>query len=531
MTSPLKPTDRVDAALAAQRSLARRGRELLDPNRKRWSRRAGGEATAPGRVERTGVLARKNVLLVLVCMAQFMIVLDISIVNVALPSIHRSLSFSPTGLQWVVNAYTLTFAGFLMLGGRACDLLGRRRMFLVGTAAFALASLICAGASSRGLLLGARGLQGLAGAVVSPATLAILTTSFADGAERDRALGIWAAMSGLGASAGALFGGLLTSAVGWQSIFLVNVPIGLIVVAVGRRVITEGRRDVERHFDVAGALLVTLGLIAIVYGIVRSTSLGWLTAGVLGPVAGGLATLALFTFVEHRVARVPLVPLAIFRRRQLRSANLVILLLYGALFAMFFFVTLYMQQVLHYSALRAGLGFLPMTLGVFVASNIAPRVIARLGARHTVTLGMISAALGMACFTGIHPGASYAAVILPGSVLSAAGLGLALVSATVAAVQGIPAHEAGLASGLVNSSRFIGGALGLAALSTLAAAQTHAAIAHGSAYGQALTDGYGAAFRAGAIVCAIGAVIAATLIRPNARSERGTPALAPDPAS
>jgi EmrB/QacA subfamily drug resistance transporter len=478
---------------------------------------------------RTGLLSPRNLLLVLVCMAQFMIVLDVSIVNVALPSIRNDLHFSTTGLQWVVSAYTLTFAGFLMLGGRMSDLLGHRRMFLIGTTAFAVTSLVCAVASSRGLLLGARGLQGLAGAVVSPATLAILTTSFADGPERNRAVGIWGAMSGLGASAGALLGGVLTATVGWQSIFLVNVPIGIVVVLAGRRVITEGRRQQERHFDVLGAVLITLGLLGVVYGIVRSTSLGWVSMGALGPIITGLAMLALFAFVEHRVARAPLVPLSIFRRSQLRAANLIILLLYAALFSTFYFVTLYMQQVLHYSALRAGLGFLPMTLGVFAASRLAPSAISRFGARGTVTAGMLSAAAGMALFTGVHPHAGYLVVLLPGSLLAAAGMGLALVSATVAAVQGVPTEESGLASGLVNSSRFIGGALGLAALSTLAASQTHTAIAAGSTGFQALTDGYGIAFRAATVICVIGAALAAGLLRQAKPAIRANASVASEP--
>jgi EmrB/QacA subfamily drug resistance transporter len=465
-----------------------------------------------------------NLLLVLVCMAQFMIVLDVSIVNVALPSIRNDLHFSTTGLQWVVSAYTLTFAGFLMLGGRMSDLLGHRRMFLIGTAAFALTSLICAAAPSRGLLLGARGMQGLAGAVVSPATLAILTTSFAEGAARNRAVGIWGAMSGLGASAGALMGGVLTATVGWQAIFLVNVPIGIVVIVAGRRVIAEGVRKAERNFDVLGAILITLGLLGVVYGIVRSNSLGWGSPGALVPIFGGLATLALFALVEHRVARAPLVPLAIFRRSQLRAANLVILLLYGALFSMFYFVTLYMQQVLHYSPLRAGLGFLPMTLGVFASSKLAPRAISRFGARRTVSAGMVSAAAGMCWFSFLEPHASYLLLILPGGLLAAAGMGLALVSGTVAAVQGVPSEESGLASGLVNSSRFIGGALGLAALSTLAASHTHTAIAAGTGVAQALTDGYGSAFRAGAAICLIGAAVAAALIRQAKPAVRVSPA-------
>jgi EmrB/QacA subfamily drug resistance transporter len=456
---------------------------------------------------------RSNLLLAVVSLAQFMVVLDVSIVNVALPSIRTDLGFSATGLQWVVNAYTLTFAGFLMLGGRASDLLGRRRMFVVGTSLFALASLVCAAASSQGLLVGARALQGIGGAIVSPATLAVITSSFPEGLERNRALGVWAATAGLGASAGVLLGGVLTESVSWQSIFLVNVPVGLALVVAGRAVIAEGRRDGERHFDVTGAALITLGLVGLVYGIVRSDALGWGSPGVLVPIAAGLATLALFAFVEQRVARAPLVPLAIFRRAQLSAANVVVLLLYAAMFSMFFFVTLYLQQVLHYSALGAGAAFLPTTLGIATASSLAPRVLARLGPRHTMTVGMLLVALGLAWYSGLSPDSSYLAVVLPGSVLTAAGVGLALVSATIVSVQGVPASQSGLASGLLNSARLMGGALGLAALSTVAASSTHAALVAGSGPAQALTDGYGSALRVGALVGLAGAAIAAAIIR------------------
>jgi EmrB/QacA subfamily drug resistance transporter len=457
--------------------------------------------------------ARKRWILVLTCLAQFMVILDISVVNVALPSIRTDLGFSAVDLQWVVNAYTLTFAGFLMLGGRASDLLGRRRMFVAGTSLFALASLVCAAASSQGLLVGARALQGIGGAIVSPATLAIITSSFPEGLERNRALGVWAATAGLGASAGVLLGGVLTESVSWQSIFLVNVPVGLALVVAGRAVIAEGRRDGERHFDVTGAALITLGLVGLVYGIVRSDALGWGSPGVLGPIAAGLATLALFAFVEQRVARAPLVPLAIFRRAQLSAANVVVLLLYAAMFSMFFFVTLYLQQVLHYSALGAGAAFLPTTLGIATASSLAPRVLARLGPRHTMTVGMLLVALGLAWYSGLSPDSSYLAVVLPGSVLTAAGVGLALVSATIVSVQGVPASQSGLASGLLNSARLMGGALGLAALSTVAASSTHAALVAGSGPAQALTDGYGSALRVGALVGLAGAAIAAAIIR------------------
>ena len=455
----------------------------------------------------------RTLLLVVVCLAQFMVVLDVSIVNIALPSIRTDLGFSTTGLQWVINTYTLAFAGFLMLGGRAADLLGRRRMFLVGTGLFTLASLVCAASSSQGVLLGARAFQGLGGAVISPATLAIVMTSFPEGRERTRALGVWAAMAGLGASTGAVLGGLLTQSVSWESIFLINVPIGIGVLAVGRGVIAEGRRAGERHFDVAGATLVTAGLVALVYGIVRSDGLGWGAPGVLAPIGAGLALLALFAFVEQRVARAPLVPLSIFRRGQLTAANVVVLLLYAGLFSTFFFVTLYLQQVEHYSALQAGVAFLPTTLGIAVASTLADRVITVLGPRMTLTAGMLSTAASMVWYSTLSPGDAYLALMLPASILMAAGVGLSLVSATVVAVQGVPREQSGLASGLLNSSRFIGGALGLAALSTIAESHTHAALAAGTAPARALTDGYGAAFVVAAIACVVAAALAAAFIR------------------
>jgi EmrB/QacA subfamily drug resistance transporter len=309
-----------------------------------------------------------------------MVILDVSIVNVALPSIRGGLHFGTTGLQWVVNAYTITFGGFLLLGGRLADLLGRRRVFFAGTALFSFGSLLCAFASSRGLLIGARGLQGLGGAVLSPASLSIITTSFAEGRERNRALGVWGAMAGLGGASGALLGGLLTQGFGWPAIFLINVPIGAAVIFAGRRIVPESRReDIHRHFDVAGAVLVTTGLVVAVYGIVRSESLGWGATGVLGPLAIATALLALFALVEGRFAPAPLLPLSVMRMPRLRAANIVIALLYSGVFSMWFFLTLYMQQVLGYSALRAGLAFMPMTLSVATAAAFAPRLVARFG--------------------------------------------------------------------------------------------------------------------------------------------------------
>ena len=475
-------------------------------------------------VTATRSLARRNSngLLVLVCLAQYMVILDVSIVNVALPAIRGDLGFSTTGLQWVVNAYTLTFAGFLMLGGRASDLLGRRRVFLGGAAVFVAASLICAVAGSQGVLLGARALQGVGAAIISPASLAIITTSFAEGRDRNRALGVWGAMAGLGGSSGVLLGGALTQGVGWPAIFLINVPIGLTVLVLGPRLVPEGRAaGVRKHFDAAGAVLVTGGLTALVYGIVRTDTLSWGAPGVLAPLALGVVLLAAFALVEGRLSPDPLMPLRIFRMPRLRSANLVIILLYSGFFAMWFFLSLYLQQVHHDGALETGLAFLPMTLTIVAASSLAPRLVARFGIRNVLTTGMLSAGAGLALLTGLEPGSSYAAHFLPGGVLAAAGLGLSLVPATIAAVQGVPAAESGLASGVLNTSRLVGGALGLAVLTTLATSRTDSKLAAGVETLQAHTDGYRLAFAVGAFLCLLGAIAAATLMGRRAEAPAG----------
>jgi EmrB/QacA subfamily drug resistance transporter len=445
-----------------------------------------------------------------------MVILDVSIVNVALPAIRSGLGFSTTGLQWVVNAYTLTFAGFLLLGGRASDLLGRRRVFLAGTVLFTAASLVCALAGSPAVLLGARAIQGIGGAVISAASLAIITTSFDEGASRNRALGVWGALGGLGATSGVLLGGVLTQGLGWPAIFVINVPIGAAVILYGRRIVPEGRSVLDHgHFDFSGAILVTAGMVALVYGIVRSDVLGWGAAGVLGPLAAGVALLAAFVLVESKLAKAPLMPLGIFRLRLLRSANLVILLLYSAIFAMWFFVSLYMQQDLHHDAIVTGLAFLPMTLAVAFAATLAPRLVRRVGARAVLTAGMLSATAGLALLTGVRPHGTYLAQVLPGGLLSAFGLGLALVPATIVAVQGVPAATSGLASSLLNTSRLVGGALGLAALTTIATSRAHAQVAQGVSATLAQTDGYQLAFAVGAGLCLIGAIAAVVLLRPG----------------
>jgi EmrB/QacA subfamily drug resistance transporter len=456
-----------------------------------------------------------NALLIVVCLAQFMVILDVAIVNVALPSMRAGLHFSTTGLQWVVNAYTLTFAGFLMLGGRSADLLGRRRVFLAGVALFSLSSLLCALADSRGLLIGARALQGFAGAVLSPATLSIITSSLPEGRERNRGLAAWGAVGGLGASSGALLGGVLTQAFGWPAIFAVNVPLGALVVLFGLRVIpahlpAAGRR----HFDVTGAVLVTAALVSVTFGIVRTDTLGWASPGVLLPLIGGLVLLAAFLLVEARFAQEPLVPLSIFRIGHLRAANSVVLLLYASQFPSWFFLTLYLQQVLHYSAIEAGLGFLPMTLSIFAASTLAPRVVARFGPRRVITAGMLTAAVGLMLLSDVAPGGTYVSDVLAGAFLSALGMGFTLVPATIVAMQGVEGRQSGVASGLLNTSRLVGGALGLAVLSTIAAGQTGAA--GGSA--PAVTNGFELAFHVAAVIALAGAAIAGFLLREPAAS-------------
>jgi EmrB/QacA subfamily drug resistance transporter len=474
-----------------------------------------------------------NALLAVVCLGQFMVILDVSIVNVALPSIKDALGFSTNGLQWVLNGYTLTFAGFLLLGGRAADLFGRRRMFYAGTLLFSGASLLCAIAPTSEALIGARAIQGIGGAVLSPATLAIITTSFDEGAPRNRALGAWGAVGAIGATSGVLLGGVLTEAFSWPAIFVINIPIGLAIVLFSTRLIPEGRSEVEnRHFDLPGAVLVTLGMTALTYGIVTTDRLGWSSLGVLGPAATGAALLVAFGLYEQSLTRhpqrVPLMPLSVFRLRNLRAANLVIFLLYAAIFGFWFFQSLYMQGTLHYSALETGIAFVPMTAAVFTGASLAPRLARLIGPRWVLAGGMLSATVGEFLLTSVHPGGSYAANVLPGGVLGALGLGLALVPATIVAVQGVPRAVSGLASGVLNTSRFIGAALGLAVLSTLAAHHTSAEVDSGTSAAKALTDGFQLQFRIGAIFCLVGAVAAVVLLRPQRADEAEVAARMPE---
>ena len=447
--------------------------------------------------------------LILACLAQFMVILDVSVVNVALPAIHRALRFSEQDLQWVVNAYTVTFAGFLLLGGRAADLLGRRRVFIAGLMLFSLASLAGGIATSQGILIAARAAQGLGGAVVAPASLSILTTTFAEGPARNRALGAWGAMGAAGGSAGVLLGGILTDLIGWRWVLFVNVPIGLAAAVLTARYISRDHgMGPKRGFDLSGALSATVGLSVLVLGIVRTDVTGWGSAQALALIGAGAVLLALFVTIEGR-ARSPLMPLRIYASRTLSAANGVVLLIGGATFGMWFFVSLYLQQVLGYSPIRAGLAFLPMTIAIAVGSTMASRAIARFSTKPMLVAGMLAQTVGLLMFARLPVDGHYASDVLLPSLLVAAGIGLAYVPATIAAVAGVAPEEAGLASGLVNTSRLFGGALGLAILTAFATARTNAHHAVGvAATHAALTSGFHLAFVVAAGFALAGGVVA-----------------------
>jgi len=458
---------------------------------------------------------RRWIALALLAMAQFVVVLDASIVNVALPTIGESLSFSADNLSWVVNAYVLTFGGFLLLGGRLADLLGRRRVFMGGLILFALASLAGGFADSDGVLIAARAVQGLGAALLSPAALSIVTTTFRDGAERNKALGVWGAVAGAGGAAGVLLGGVLTEYLGWEWVLWVNVPIGIAAAALAPSLIAESRSDSEtRAFDLAGAVSVTAGLSLLVYGLVEAPDAGWGSGQTIGLLAGALALLGIFIAVELRSAA-PLVPFRIFRLRTLTGANVVGILTGASLFSMFFFISLYMQNVLGYSAIKAGLSYLPLAVTIIIAAGVASTLVTRIGFKPILVAGMGLIAAGLFWFGQISPGGGFLTDVLGPSLLAAVGLGFAFVPQTIAAVSGVKANEAGLASGLINTSQQVGGALGLAVLSTVAFPQIEDAAvqAGGPPTPAMLTDGYSEAFMVGAGIALLGVVAALTLIR------------------
>jgi EmrB/QacA subfamily drug resistance transporter len=449
--------------------------------------------------------------LLLSCLAQFMVILDVSVVNVALPAIRHGLGFSEVDLQWVVNAYTVTFAGFLLLGGRAADLLGRRRVFVAGLAMFALASLAGGFADSQGLLIAARAVQGLGGAVIAPASLSILTTTFAEGAARNRAVGIWGAMGGAGGAAGVLLGGVVTDLLSWRWILFINVPIGLLAAVAAQRLLQESRSTGRaQEFDLRGALTATIGLSLLVLGIVRTDQTGWGDTSTLALIVSGLIVLGAFVVIEGRFARAPLMPLRIYRSRTLSAANVIVLLVGGASFGMWFFVSLYLQQVHGYSPIRAGLSFLPMTLCIVAGSTAASRLVGRVGPKPVLIAGMVSLTVGLFWFTDISVTGTYLGAMLVPSLLTALGIGLAFVPATISAVAGVAPHEAGLASGLVNTARLFGGALGLAILAAIATSRTNADLRHaGTTAHAALVSGFQLAFVVSAAFALVGTLVVA----------------------
>src|SRR3954451_14410908 len=435
-----------------------------------------------------------------------MVILDVSVVNVALPSIRDDLGFSQIDLQWVVNAYTLTLAGFLLLGGRAADLLGDRRVFIFGLSAFTLSSLVGALADQQMVLIVARGIQGVGGAIVTPATLSIITSTFREGPERNRALAAWSAMGGVGGAVGVLLGGVLTEAFGWRSILLINVPVGIWAAVTAFRFVPDGReRSGEHNYDFAGATTITAGLVTLTYAIVRTDVNGWGSPETLIPMAVGLALIGVFLAIEGRFAKRPLVPLRIFRSRTLSSANVVIFFLGGSAFSMWFFVSLYIQQVLHYSPIEAGLGFAPMSATVVAGSALAGRTAARFGAGRVLSAGMACVGIGLLVFSGVSLHGSYVTEVMIPGLVTAFGIGLVFVSGTVTAVAGVDRAETGLASGLVNTSRTFGAALGIAVLATIASARTASAPVHGAA---GLVLGYQRAFLVGSLFAFTGAFVA-----------------------
>ena len=455
---------------------------------------------------------RKWLALALLSVVQFMVVLDIAIVNVALPSIQVDLGFSQQNLQWVISAYALVFGGFLLLGGRAADLLGRRRIFLAGLILFTLASLFAGLAWSEASLISARALQGLGAAVITPAALSILSTTFTEGRERNIALGVWGAVGGFGAAAGVLLGGILTDALSWSWIFFVNVPVGVTAFVLAPMLLKESRDASVKSFDALGAVLVTGGLSSLVYAITQAGQDGWLAGKTLSFFAASVAMLVGFLVWEQRHPE-PLMRLGILRIKTVSGANVAGFIMGTAMFSMFLMLTLYMQQVLGYSAMRTGVAYLAVAGTAIFTSAIAAQLVTRIGVKPVLVIGMTTLTAGLVYFTQVSVGGSYLGDLLPGFLLIAVGIGFSFVPISIAALAGIQPAEAGLASGLINTSQQIGGALGIAALSTIATSRTGDALAKGSTPAAALVDGFHGAFLAGVIIAAIGIVASLALIR------------------
>jgi EmrB/QacA subfamily drug resistance transporter len=464
--------------------------------------------------------------LALLATVQFMVILDIAIVNVALPSIQVDLGFSRESLQWVISAYALLFGGFLLLGGRIADLLGRRRLFIAGLIVFSAASLLSGLAWSDTALIFARAAQGFGAALITPAALSILMTTFAEGRERNTALGVWGAVGAFGAVAGVLLGGILTDWLSWEWIFYINVPVGLAALALTPLLLTESRDAHVKSFDVPGGVLVTGGLITLVYAITQANDYGWGSVETIGLFAAAGALLAAFVGWEARVKE-PLMPFSIFRIRTVTAANISGLILGTVTFSMFLMLTLYMQQVLGYSPMKTGVAYLAVAGSAIITSTIAAQLVTRVGVKPVIVAGMAFLAAGLLYFTQVSVGGTYLGDLLPGFLLIAMGLGFSFVPISIAALAGVQASEAGLASGLFNTSQQIGGALGIAALSAVATSKTESGVAAGTPLPKALTDGFESAFIWGGVVAIVGILVAMVLVR---RSELEAPAEeAPEP--
>jgi EmrB/QacA subfamily drug resistance transporter len=445
--------------------------------------------------------------LVLICLAQFMVILDATIVNVALPSIQKDLGLSEANLQWIVNAYTLVFGGFLLLGGRAGDLLGRKRLFLIGLVIFTTASLLNGLSSSSGMLIGFRALQGLGAALISPAALSIISTTFAEGKERAKALGVWAAIAIGGSAVGLVLGGALTQSFSWPWIFFVNVPVGVFAFFAALRYVPESKDEhAHRSYDIGGAASVTGGLMALVYAIVKAETDGWGSTTTIGFFILAVVLLVAFVVIELRSAE-PLVRLSIVRVRSLSTANLSMFLVGSGMFAMFFFNTLYIQRVLDYGPLKAGLAFLPFTAGVMASAGVASSFTPKIGVRPVAAAGMIATVIGMLLFARMPVDGAYAIDVLPAMLICSIGMGAVFMPLTLVATTGLKDEDQGLASGLFNTSQQIGGALGLAILSTIAAGRSH-----GSAPAQ-LVHGFHYAFAGSAVFVAAALVTMLALLR------------------
>ncbi len=460
---------------------------------------------------------RKWLALALLASTQFVIILDAAIVNVAIPSIGRDLEFSEEDLTWIPNAYALTFGGFLLLGGRMADLLGRRRLFMIGLVVFSVASLAGGFAASETQLIIARALQGLGAALIAPAALSMVTNMFAEGAERNKALGVWGAVSGSGGAAGVLLGGILTEYAGWEWVLWVNVPIGIVVAILAPRMLDESRREADmRHFDALGAITVTAGLSLLVFALVDTINKGWGSTQTLTLLAISFGLIVAFVFIELR-SKDPLMPFTIFRLRTLTGANIVGLLVGAALFAMFFFLSRYMQDVLGYSALKAGLSYLPLALAIIASAGAASVLVTKFGFKNVLIAGMALVAIALLWLGQVPVNGSYVSDLLGPMVIAAVGLGFAFVPVTIAAVSGVSEDESGLASGLINTSQQIGGAHGHAVRGTIASSKTTdlitAAAGAPAAVPGALTEGFQLAFMTGAGFAVLGIVATLLLVR------------------